>query len=121
MFDTILAELNDLKKEATVPNIEVHGIWDEKVSAFTRQFVTKLRSVLYASIPRDFLDEVVITTVCDNVEDLKGNSQPFIRLFTTFSDSDGSKKNNFEILCKVLNELADLEILPLSDFRPKKK
>jgi hypothetical protein len=99
-----------------MPNIEVHG----EISRFPLLFQAKLESTLHASLPKDFVDEIVITSYSDNVKNLKGESQPFIRLVTTFTPKE-SEEENLKTLKKVLVSFADLEILYLSEFLPKEK
>jgi hypothetical protein len=63
-----------------MPNIELHGFGD-KNSINAKEMREKVFSLFLGK--EEILKEIVVTIYSNDVQDYKGNAQPFIRVVTT--------------------------------------
>jgi len=90
-----------------MPNIELHGYAPQEAIDIRN----KIREALK---PSKDADEIVITIIPSDVEDLKGNKMPFLRVYLGPRPADDLKK-----YLEPLGE--DIEVLVLDRWIPKKK
>ena len=87
-----------------MPNIELHGYKSKRARAVRKQIRTALEELPDAH-------EVVTTTFSSDVEDLKGEKMPFLRVITSRKELRGLKKR-----LTPLGE--DIEVLILGEWIP---
>ena len=88
-----------------MPNIELHGYAPDDVVNVRNKIHEVLRTSTIA-------DEIVTTLIGSNVQDLKGDRKPFLRVISGHSELDELKE-----LLKPLGQ--DIEVLVLSEWIPK--
>ncbi len=100
-----------------MPNIEVHGRFNNPDGSFTEAYTIWCEVVRrVARLP--FHKDAVVTK-CDctcqgwNDQDEFGIEMPFIRICAT-------KRSQIDDLISFLSGIADIEILPLQEFIPKR-
>jgi hypothetical protein len=91
-----------------LPNIEIHGVATDKVPELRRQIFQLFQG-------KSYINEIVVTTCFDVVENKDGKHQPFIRVLNDC-------QTHTEEILELLRPLGlDIEHLPLKSFIEKNK
>ena len=96
-------------------NIEIHGFECDAVAGIDMRASELRNKILYTLfVGKLYADEMVVTTVADDVRDFHGESQPFLRVIST-------PCHELDEIVKTLETLhMDIEVMTLTAFHPKK-
>ena len=96
-------------------NIEIHG-----EGGLVDVLENVKRALKNAKFSEELRNEIILSRVNSSSYDLKNNPKPFVRLFLSTLDTsnEGAKCDKLE---EIISKIADLEIVIIPQFKPKKK